>query len=1136
MYRDFPRTGRSDLKLSQKLACGVVILVGVPVFLLGHFLSRTSIDVIERQTVEHLLAANQLKQSEFDRWLTDNEERLTLLAQRPLVRDGLARLVEEHIASGSDPELLEAHEIEHLRLLEDHLLPYISEGGFERVSLLHPHSGVVLLSTDRFIEGMDRQSENYFVNGKTATTTQNPYYSTAQSKVMMTIATPVISRAGDLVAVLAGHLNLDEASIILSQGWDLTDSEDTYIVNQEGLFVTEPRFGEGFPLQRGAQSVGVLSALSGETGYGTYQDYRGIEVMGAYMWSPRRQLAVLTEINRAEAIGPISRVRNTLIWVSILVGLSAIALGMAIARGWVKPVETLVNAAEQLGQGNLDHRIAVTTRDEIGKLGHAFNAMADNLRQTTTSRDGLNREIEARTAAELKLNRTIDALEQSETMFRLLTDASPVGVFIIESKKLRYVNPAFEQTFGYTRDELIHKLGPLDITHPADHDTAREYIAKCFAGIEGLPPSSFIGVRKDGSHVSCEAMARPIEHNGAPALLGTILDVTLRRHAEAELRLKDTVFEASIAANSTSDVNGIITHANTAFLRCWRYDSEEEVVGLPLAHFIHNEAAAAAIVGALNEQGEWEGDFEAIRKDGSKFISNGHATVLRNESGELIGYQSANLDVTEQRHAEAELRQTKLITDSIIESIPGLFYQIDRDGRFVRWNGVFQKAIGYSNAEIAKMHTLDLFREQEKDAIANAMQKVFTHGRAEIVARIVTKWQEAIPHLFTGVLKTIDDVPYLLGVGTNITALLEAEEKFKTLVETTSECLWEIDEDLKYTYISPRIKDLLGVEPEGMLGRSPFETMTPESARHVRDELRTKIEDRAPFAGVENENVAADGHHIILETSAHPILGPTGKLLGYRGVNRDITDRKKAEQQLSRLLEELKRSNMELEQFAYIASHDLQEPLRMVASYTQLLERRYKDQLDDSAREFIGYAVDGASRMQRLISDLLTFSRVQTKGKPFERVDLNAVFKLAQENLKTAIDESAAIIVMSEQLPVVLADEGQMVSVFQNLLGNALKFHAATPPEIEVHVEDRGSEWEIAVSDNGIGISPEFHERIFVIFQRLHTRDEYPGTGIGLALCKRIIERHDGRIWVAPGKTTGSSFHLIMNKISEEAE
>jgi PAS domain S-box-containing protein len=1124
------------LKLTQKLAIGVVILVGGPVFLLGHFLSRTSIDVIERQTIDHLLAVNQLKQSEFDRWLTDNEQRLQLLAQRPLVRDGLTRLVKEHITAGSDSELLEEHEMEHRRLLDDHLLPYISEGGFERVSLLHPHSGVVLLSTDRFIEGMNRQSEGYFVNGKTTTTTQNPYYSASESKVMITIATPVVSREGDPVAVLAGHLNLDEASMILSQGWDLTDSEDTYIVNQEGQFVTEPRFGEELPLQRGVQSVGLQRALSGETGYDTYQDYRGVEVMGAYLWSPRRQLAIITEIDRIEAIGPISRVRNTLIWVSIVVGLSAIALGMIIARGWGKPVEILVDAAEQLGQGNLDHRIAVTARDEIGKLGHAFNAMADNLKQTTTSRDGLNREVEARTAAELELNRTIEALEQSETMFRLLTDASPVGVFIIEGMKLRYVNPAFEQTFGYEREEIIHQLGPLDITHPADHETASEYIGKCYAGVDGLPPNPFVGIRRDGSHVSCEAMARPIEYKGKPALLGTIVDVTWRRNAEAELRLKNTVFEASIAANSTADVNGIITHANTAFLRCWRYDSEEEVVGLPLAHFIHDEAKAAAVVGALNEMGEWEGDFEAIRKDGSRFISNGHATDLRNEAGELIGYQSANLDVTEQRHAEAELRQAKLVTDSIIESIPGLFYQINRDGRFVRWNGVFQKAIGYSAAEIAKMHTLDLFREQEKGAVADAMQKVFTHGRAEIVARIVTKWQETIPHLFTGVLKTIDDVPYLLGVGTNITALLEAEEKFKTLVETTSECLWEVDEALEYTYISPRIEDLLGVDPASMLGRTPFETMTPESAKHVRDELRAKIEDRAPFAGVENENVATDGHHIILETSARPIISTTGKLLGYRGVNRDITERKKAERQLDRLLEELKRSNMELEQFAYIASHDLQEPLRMVASYTQLLERRYEDQLDDSAREFIGYAVDGATRMQRLISDLLTFSRVQTKGKPFGRVDLNAVLNLAQENLKTAFDESAAILATSERLPVVLADEGQMVSVFQNLLGNALKFRAAVPPRIEIHVEDRGSEWEIAVSDNGIGISPEFHERIFVIFQRLHTRDEYPGTGIGLALCKRIIERHDGKIWVTPGKETGSIFHLIMNKIAEEAE
>jgi signal transduction histidine kinase len=248
----------------------------------------------------------------------------------------------------------------------------------------------------------------------------------------------------------------------------------------------------------------------------------------------------------------------------------------------------------------------------------------------------------------------------------------------------------------------------------------------------------------------------------------------------------------------------------------------------------------------------------------------------------------------------------------------------------------------------------------------------------------------------------------------------------------------------------------------------------------------------------------------------------------------EIGERIRAEEQLQRHATELERSNQELQQFAYVASHDLQEPLRMVTSYVQLLERRYRDQFDADANDFMDFVVEGANRMQQLIKGLLAYSRVGTQGKPFESVDCQRVVGHVLGNLQVAIEDSRAT-VTHDPLPTVTADPTQLVQLFQNLLGNALKFRNAEPPQIHIGAEwqdngasGKGAQWLFSVQDNGIGLEPQYAEQIFLIFQRLHTRDEYPGTGIGLSICKRIVERHEGRIWVESQLGEGATFFFTL--------
>ena len=227
--------------------------------------------------------------------------------------------------------------------------------------------------------------------------------------------------------------------------------------------------------------------------------------------------------------------------------------------------------------------------------------------------------------------------------------------------------------------------------------------------------------------------------------------------------------------------------------------------------------------------------------------------------------------------------------------------------------------------------------------------------------------------------------------------------------------------------------------------------------------------------------------------------------------------------------EELRRSNAELEQFAYVASHDLQEPLRKVASFCQMIERRYGDQLDDRGRQYIEFAVDGAKRMQALINDLLAFSRVGRESSVDEAVDLNEVARQALANLAALREETDAQVDVGD-LPHVSGDRAQLVRLFQNLVGNAIKFRRPDePPRVVVDARRAGDEWEFRCADNGIGIEPRHADRIFLIFQRLHPRDEYTGTGIGLALCKKIVEYHGGRIWLGSGDgSPGTAFHWTL--------
>jgi PAS domain S-box-containing protein len=371
-----------------------------------------------------------------------------------------------------------------------------------------------------------------------------------------------------------------------------------------------------------------------------------------------------------------------------------------------------------------------------------------------------------------------------------------------------------------------------------------------------------------------------------------------------------------------------------------------------------------------------------------------------------------------------------------------------------------------------------------------------------------------------------DEGQFVLASVVDITERKRAEARFRAVVESAPSGMVMIDAAGTMLLVNREIERLFGYARAELLGQ-PIEVLVPNRLRERHPGLRGQFfadpQTRAMGAGRDLYGTRKDGVEFPVEIGLNPIHTDEGLFVLASVI--DITERKRAES-------ELRRSNEELERFAYVASHDLQEPLRMVGSYVQLLAKRYQGKLDADADDFIGFALDGALRMQRLIEDLLSFSRVGTRGGALVPTDASAVFQGALASLKLAIEESGAA-VTQDPLPLVLADAGQLEHLFLNLVGNALKFRGAAPPRVHVSAVTHDSKWCFSVQDNGIGIEPQYFDRIFVIFQRLHGRENYPGTGIGLAIAKKIVERHGGRIWVESEPDRGTTFFFTLPPASE---
>jgi PAS domain S-box-containing protein len=555
---------------------------------------------------------------------------------------------------------------------------------------------------------------------------------------------------------------------------------------------------------------------------------------------------------------------------------------------------------------------------------------------------------------------------------------------------------------------------------------------------------------------------------------------------------------------------------------------------------------------------------------------------LRHRNRELQDTQS-ELETTVGRleRSNDRLEHYRAYTDRVLNAIDDVFYVVEEDGSLQRWNDSLCEVTGYSDAEVASMRAGAFFDEDDHELIADGIAEGFETGTLQLEADLRTKTGESIPYEFAATsLQSPDGEQVLAGIGRDLSERKERERELEqrarqqAVVADLGQLALETDDIDELMHEAARhvaavldneyckVLDLDGEElllrqgvgwQDGIVGEAVVSAVESDSqaaytleSDHpiIVDDLETETRFSGP-ALLTDHDVRSG-----ISTIIGPIDDPWGILGTHDTDSATFTDedvnfvqsvanvlaeaieRRQYQAELEGLIVDLEASNERLEGFAYAASHDLQEPLRMVSSYLQLIERRYGDDLDDDGEEFLAFAVDGAERMREMIEGLLQYSRVEMRGDEFESVPLATVLDDARKNLTVKTEHTDADITAGS-LPRVEGDERQLRQVFQNLLSNAIEYNGAGPPRVHVSAERNGPKWTISVADDGIGIDSADQERIFNVFQRLHGREEHPGTGIGLALCERIVERHGGEIWVESQPGDGATFSFTLPAAAE---
>ncbi|MDB5202589.1 MAG: hypothetical protein JWQ27_1998 [Ferruginibacter sp.] len=742
-------------------------------------------------------------------------------------------------------------------------------------------------------------------------------------------------------------------------------------------------------------------------------------------------------------------------------------------------------------------------------------------------------------------------LKKSEEKYRSIIENSLNAFLIAETDgRINFANKTALDLFGYTREEIV-TLSRKDVTIATPELAALLQVRLA----EGRCQGEMIGKKKNGELFQGEFSSTFFTDTDGVKRISTIIqDVSERKKTQSELlktnellevskQIYQSLFNHHISAVFSLDLEGNFTSANSITLQRAGF-SLENILGVHYSKLVHPDSLQKTLANFNKAKNGVSTTYEIqIFVNGNDVINVIMVQLPIIVHDEIIGVFCIANDITEERKAQAELKQTLADRQRILDYSIDIICSFDRYGNFLQINNACYDMWGYRPEELIGMNYFDLLYKEDQDRTRAVLFKAMSGEDIRNFENRHLRKNGSMSHIVWSA-RWDEETQIMFAVGGDISdrILAEAQKDFErghreVLINSTTDLIWSVDEDLNLISANNAfmnsMKQLTGIvmKPgDALIIPGMYPEVHLEGWRRL---YKRALEGLSFQQEVYTAELAGSGQEWSF-VSFNPIYRE-GNIVGVACYARNITESKYSEVELKNLNEqlnvranELADSNSELEHFAYIASHDLQEPLRMVTGFLNLLEKKYAAQLDETAGKYIWYAVDGAARMRKIISDLLEYSRVGRQQYSFDEIDTNSLMEEVLHLNKNIISDTNAAITW-QNMPVIIGAKTPIQQVFQNLIANAIKYQRKnTAPQILISAETFADHWKFCVKDNGIGIAPEYFEKVFVLFQRLHTRDEFSGTGIGLAICRKIIDNHHGKIWVESEPGEGSRFYFTI--------